>query len=108
MSFDIKNIEQEGINYKMIAPVGLLFVIGIAASLVFVYYYFTFEKDYIMHDQYLGAKSKIKENYYKGESEKLNALNIDLNKKNIILEYANTIDKALKNMQSLQEQLLSY
>ena len=43
----------------MIGPLTGLVVVFIIASLVFVYYYFNFEKDAIMKEQYLEAESKI-------------------------------------------------
>ena len=44
MSFEVKNIEQENINFKMIGPLTLFVIVTVVASMVFVYYYFIFEK----------------------------------------------------------------
>ena len=55
--------EQENIDHKMIAPLTGFVVITIIASMIFVYYYFIFEKDSIMKEQYLEAESKILKDY---------------------------------------------
>ena len=67
MSFDVKNIEQENIDIKKIIPVVILFIFSIVGSMVFVYYYFSFEKNAIMQEQYLGAESQINASYEEKE-----------------------------------------
>ena len=87
MSFDIKNVQQENIDIKRVIPVAILFVFGIIGTLIFVYYYFTFEKNSIMHKQYLGAKSQIRESHKLKEKIKIENLDIKSSKKIIIKAY---------------------
>ena len=89
MSFDIKNIEQENIDIKKIIPVVILFVFSIAGSMIFVYYYFSFEKNSIMQEQYLGAKSQINASYKMEEKEKIDNLDMKSANKSIINRYDN-------------------
>ena len=77
MSFEVKNIEQENINHKIMAPISIMFIAGVIASLVFVYYYFVFEKDYIMEEHYLAAESKIKNEYDEEQNSKYLDLGVD-------------------------------
>ena len=87
MSFDLKHIQEENIDIKKVIPVAILFVVGIIGSLIFVYYYFTFEKNSIMQKQYLGAKSQIRESYKLKEKIKIENLDIKSSKKIIIRAY---------------------
>lgn len=77
MSFEVKNIEQENISHGMIGPLTGLVVVFIIASLVFVYYYFNFEKDAIMKEQYLEAESKILKEHKLNESKEYKTLKMD-------------------------------
>ena len=70
MSFDVKNIEPENLDFKKLVPVALILIIGVVASIIFVYYWFTFEKDKVMQEQFLGKPSIIKENFDAIEKEK--------------------------------------
>tara|TARA_Y100000768_G_scaffold386350_1_gene374553 strand:+ start:4169 stop:4717 length:549 start_codon:yes stop_codon:yes gene_type:complete len=108
MSFEVKNIEQENINFKMIAPITLFVIVTVIASMVFVYYYFIFEKDSIMREQYLEAESKIGNDYRVEETKKYNSLNIDKNIDKIASSYliSLSIEDRLSGL-SLEEQLLS-
>ena len=87
MSFDVKNIESENIDANAVFQVILVFIFLIVGSLVFVYYYFLFEKENIMNSQYLEAPSKVRENYYKNENQKLKQLNIEESMDKIINSY---------------------
>ena len=111
MSFEVKNIEQENINHKMIAPLTGFVIITIIASLVFVYYYFTFEKDAIMKEQYLEAESEILKNHKLNENKKYEALNVDGEDGKIgkMIEdfYNKTIEERLNELGSLENQLQS-
>ena len=89
MSFDVKKIEQENIDVKKIIPVVVLFIFSIVGSMVFVYYYFSFEKNAIMQEHYLGADSKIKASYEVKEKGKLNNLDMKSANKAIINRYGN-------------------
>lgn len=89
MSFDVKNIEQENIDIKKIIPVVILFIFSIVGSMVFVYYYFSFEKNAIMQEQYLGAESQINASYEEKEKDKIENLDIKSANKVIINRYGN-------------------
>ena len=89
MSFDVKNIEQENIDIKKIIPVVILFIFSIVGSMVFVYYYFSFEKNSIMQEQYLGAESQINASYEEKEKDKIENLDIKSANKVIINRYGN-------------------
>ena len=89
MSFDVKNIEQENIDIKKIIPIVILIIFSIVGSMVFVYYYFSFEKNAIMQEQYLGAKSQINASYEEREKDKIDNLDIKSANKVIINRYGN-------------------
>ena len=114
MSFEVKNIEQENINFKMIGPLTLFVIVTVVASMVFVYYYFIFEKDSIMREQYLEAESKIGNEYRLEQQKQYNSLNINENIEKVVAIYSKnqpttkkeSIEDRLKGL-SLEEQLLS-
>ena len=89
MSFDVKNIEQENIDIKKIIPIVILIIFSIVGSMVFVYYYFSFEKNAIMQEQYLGAESQINASYEEKEKDKIDNLDIKSANKVIINRYGN-------------------
>ena len=97
MSFEVKNIEQENINHKIMAPISIMFIAGIIASLVFVYYYFVFEKDYIMEEHYLAAESKIKNEYDEEQNSKYLDLGIDAKIDETIKDYKTAEPKPFKS-----------
>ena len=110
MSFEVKNIEDENINYKMIGPLTFFVVITVIASMVFVYYYFIFEKDSIMKEQYLEADSKISQKYFSEQQKKYESLNFNDKKDKVLEDYSNekTIEQRLNTMDGLlEDQLLS-
>ncbi|MAX13304.1 MAG: hypothetical protein CMG11_04525 [Candidatus Marinimicrobia bacterium] len=113
MSFEVKNIEQENINFKMIGPLTLFVIVTVVASMVFVYYYFIFEKDSIMREQYLEAESKIGKEYRLEQQKQYDALNINKKIEALAENYSKnrftfkkSIEERLKSM-TLEEQLLS-
>ena len=114
MSFEVKNIEQENINFKMIGPLTLFVIVTVVASMVFVYYYFIFEKDSIMREQYLEAESKIGNEYRLEQQKQYNSLNINENIEKVVASYSKnqpttkkeSIEDRLRGL-SLEEQLLS-
>ena len=128
MSFEVKNIEQENISHGMIGPLTGLVVAFIIASLVFVYYYFNFEKDAIMKEQYLEAESKILKEHKLNESKEYKTLKMDGEEGKIAktvkafsdgtidrsftpekqpLEEKKSIEERLSAFDTLEEQLLS-
>ena len=112
MSFEVKNIEQENIDHKIIAPLTGFVVITIIASMIFVYYYFIFEKDSVMQEQYLEAESKILKNHTSEEGRKYELLKMDgedgkINKTIQIYSTKKTIEQRLGEIETLEEQLLS-
>ena len=76
MSFDLKNIEQENLDFKKLAPITLALILFVIASIIFVYYWFTFEKDKIIQDQYLGQDSEIRKEQEAKELEDFSTLPI--------------------------------
>ena len=76
MSFELKNIEQENLDFKKLAPITLALILFVIASIVFVYYWFTFEKDKIIQDQYLGQDSEIRKEQEAKELEDFSTLPI--------------------------------
>ena len=93
MSLEVKNIEQENLDFKKLASITLFLIILIIGSIIFVYYWFTLEKDMIMHNQYLGKESKIKQEFDFDEQQKFNELNIDDAKKEVERTYLKKYDK---------------
>ena len=86
MSFELKNIEEENIDFKKLGPIALMLILFVIASIIFVYYWFTFEKDKIIQDQYLGQDSLIREEQEARELEDFNTLPI-LESSKAIKEY---------------------
>ena len=76
MSFDLKNIEQENLDFKKLAPITLALILFVIGSIIFVYYWFTFEKDKIIQDQYLGQDSEIRKEQEAKELEDFSTLPI--------------------------------
>tara|TARA_B100001540_G_scaffold209467_1_gene184504 strand:- start:26 stop:568 length:543 start_codon:yes stop_codon:yes gene_type:complete len=113
MSFEVKNIEQENINFKMIGPLTLFVIVTVIASMVFVYYYFIFEKDSIMREQYLEAESKIGNEYRLEQQKQYDASNINMKIEKLSENYPKnrfTFKKSIEerlNSMTLKEQLLS-
>ena len=88
MSFDVKNIEPENLDFKKLVPVALILIIGVVASIIFVYYWFTFEKDEVMQEQFLGKPSIIKENFDAIEEKKFEEIDIEKAKEEIKTRYS--------------------
>ena len=88
MSFDVKNIEPENLDFKKLVPVALILIIGVVASIIFVYYWFTFEKDAVMKEQFLEKPSIIKENFDAIEKEKFKKIDIEKAKEKIETRYS--------------------
>ena len=59
MSFDVKNIEQENIDFKKMTGIFVFLTLCIVASLIFVYFWFALEKRDTNQDQFLGPKSDL-------------------------------------------------
>ena len=76
MSFELKNIEQENLDLKRLTPIALMLILFVIASIIFVYYWFTFEKDKIIQDQYLGQDSEIRKEQKAKDLEDFNTLPI--------------------------------
>ena len=76
MSFELKNIEQENLDLKRLTPIALMLILFVIASIIFVYYWFTFEKDKIIQDQYLGQDSEIRKEQEAKDLEDFNTLPI--------------------------------
>ena len=76
MSFELKNIEQENLDLKRLIPIALMLILFVIASIIFVYYWFTFEKDKIIQDQYLGQDSDIRKEQEAKDLEDFNTLSI--------------------------------
>ena len=76
MSFELKNIEQENLDLKRLTPIALMLILFVIASIIFVYYWFTFQKDKIIQDQYLGQDSEIRKEQEAKDLEDFNTLPI--------------------------------
>ena len=76
MSFELKNIEQENLDLKRLTPIALMLILFVIASIIFVYYWFTFEKDKIIQNQYLGQDSEIRKEQEAKDLEDFNTLPI--------------------------------
>ena len=87
MDFEVKNIEQENINFSKLFFMAIVLIVTVIASTVFVYYWFTFEKMDIMHEQYLGRESSIKKEFDLIEEKKFNKLEIPKAKSNLEKKY---------------------
>ncbi len=77
MSFEVKNIEQENINFSKLLIITVFLIVTVVASCIFVYYWFTLEKIEIMQEQYLGKESNIKKEYDLLEQQKFQELGIE-------------------------------
>ena len=93
MSFEVKNIEQENINFSKLFIITVFLIVAVVASCVFVYYWFTFEKIEVMHEQYLGQESSIKKEYDLLEQQKFKELEIDNIKNQIEKDYLDKYGK---------------
>tara|TARA_Y100001970_G_C14191075_1_gene835427 strand:+ start:1253 stop:1549 length:297 start_codon:yes stop_codon:yes gene_type:complete len=82
MSFDVKNIENENIDFKKMGGIFLFLTLCIIGSAIFVYFWFTLEKRAVQQEQYFGPKSEL---YQKHQSSQ---------HKFIEEEYNISIDKA--------------
>ena len=91
MDFEVKNIEQENINFSKLFFMAIVLIVTVIASTVFVYYWFTFEKMDIMHEQYLGRESSIKKEFDLIEERKFNKLEIPKAKSNLEKKIFNKI-----------------
>ncbi|MAV63987.1 MAG: hypothetical protein CBC84_001395 [Pelagibacteraceae bacterium TMED124] len=89
MDFDVTNIESENIDAKAVFPVIFIFILLIISSLVFVYYYFVFEKQNIMNNQYLEAPSKIWNEYDEIENKKIKEYDLEESMKKVLEGYGN-------------------
>ena len=87
MSFELKNIEQENIDFKKLGPIAVALILFVIASIIFVYYWFTFEKDRIIQDQYLGQDSEIRKEQEAEELEDFSTLPISKSLKAIEESY---------------------
>ena len=87
MSFEVKNIEQENINFSKLFVITVFLIISVIASCVFVYYWFTLEKIEVMQEQYLGKESSIKKEHDLLEEQRFEELEIDNMKKQIEKDY---------------------
>ena len=68
MSFDVKNIEQDNIDFKKLAGIFIFLILCIAGASIFVYYWFTLDKRAVIQEQYLGQKS---DSYEEHKNEQL-------------------------------------
>ena len=93
MSFEVKNIEQENINFSKLFIITVFLIVTVVASCVFVYYWFTLEKIEVMHEQYLGQESNIKKEYDLLEQQKFKELEMSNIKNQIEKDYLNKYGK---------------
>ena len=93
MSFEVKNIEQENINFSKLFFMAVVLIITVVASTIFVYYWFTFEKMDVMQQQYLAKESDIKKEYDLTEEKKFNEMEISTAKEEIEKKYLFKYDK---------------
>ena len=89
MSFEVKNIEKENINFSKLFIITVFLIVTVVASCVFVYYWFTLEKIEVMQEQYLGQESSIKNEYDLREQKKFQGIEIDNAKEQIEKGYLN-------------------
>ena len=59
MSFDVKNIEQENIDFKKLAGIFIFLILCIAGSSIFVYYWFTLNKQKVVEEKYYSQESDL-------------------------------------------------
>lgn len=93
MSFEVKNIEQENINFSKLFFMAVVLIITVVASTIFVYYWFTFEKMDVMQQQYLAKKSEIKKEHDLTEEKKFNEMEISAAKEELEKKYLFKYDK---------------
>ena len=93
MSFEVKNIEQENINFSKLYFMAVVLIVTVIASTIFVYYWFTFEKMDVMQQQYLGKESEIKKEHDLNEQKKFNEMEIDAAKEELEKKYLFKYDK---------------
>ena len=93
MSFEVKNIEQENINFSKLFFMAVVLIATVIASTIFVYYWFTFEKMDVMHQQYLGKESEIKKEHDLNEQKKFNEMEMDAAKEELEKKYLFKYDK---------------
>ena len=93
MSFEVKNIEQENINFSKLFMMTVVLIVTVTASAIFVYYWFTFEKINIMQEQYLGKESYIKKDFDKSEKKKFDEMDIGKTKDDLEKKYLIKYDK---------------
>ena len=93
MSFEVKNIEQENINFSKLFIMTIVLIVTVIASAIFVYYWFTFEKMDVMQEQYLGKESYIKKDFDIVEKNKFKEMEIDKAKNQLEKKYLIKYDK---------------
>ncbi|MAX09705.1 MAG: hypothetical protein CMG13_02455 [Candidatus Marinimicrobia bacterium] len=93
MSFEVKNIEQENINFSKLFFMAVVLIVTVIASTIFVYYWFTFEKMDVMQQQYLGKESEIKKEHDLNEQKKFNEMEMDAAKEELEKKYLFKYDK---------------
>ena len=93
MSFEVKNIEQENINFSKLFFMAVVLIVTVIASTIFVYYWFTFEKMDVMQQQYLGKESEIKKEHDLTEQKKFNEMEISAAKEELEKKYLFKYDK---------------
>ena len=93
MSFEVKNIEQENINFSKLFFMAVVLIVTVTASTIFVYYWFTLEKMDVMHQQYLGKESEIKKEHDLNEQKKFNEMEINAAKEELEKKYLFKYDK---------------
>ena len=93
MSFEVKNIEQENINFSKLFIMTIVLIVTVIASAIFVYYWFTFEKMDVMQEQYLGKESYIKKDFDIVEKNKFKEMEIGKAKNQLEKKYLIKYDK---------------
>ena len=78
MSFDVKNIEQENLNFKKLGSLSVILILGVVASLIFVYFWFTLESNSIVQDQYLSQRTKDYQKHYDKQLKVIDNYEIDI------------------------------
>ena len=89
MSFDVKNIEQENIDFKKMAGIFMFLTLCIIGSAIFVYFWFTLEKRAVIQEQYLGVQSELYQEHRREQLdfiEKEYSMSIDDAKNRLIKE----------------------
>ena len=78
MSFDVINIEQENLNFKKLVSLSVILILGVVASLIFVYFWFTLESNSIVQDQYLSQRTKDYQKHYDKQLKVIDNYEIDI------------------------------